>query len=195
MRKSISFILLGFLLLSISVHAQSITAEQVRSMMNERDEQIKSLLGPEGNQLNDQKRSELRDIINDIIDYEAMARSALQSTFDTISQEQRTEFVQLFGDIIRDQSLNNLDIYRAQVLYDDIIVNGNSAIVKTTAILRDIRTSVNYDVEKRGGNWFIIDMSIDNVSTTESYRRSFQNVIRRRGFDALLDNLRRRANT
>ncbi|MCC5926315.1 MAG: ABC transporter substrate-binding protein [Bacteroidetes bacterium] len=190
------YFVLFFIIIGITsfVKGQSVSSEQVRALMDERDNQIKAILGPEGTELNEQERQELRNIINDIIDYEAMARNALQSTFDSITEEQRAEFVQLFGDIIRDQSLNNLDIYRAHVIYDDIIINGNTATVKTTAVLRDIRTAVSYDIEKRGERWFITDMAIDNVSTTESYRRSFQNVIRRRGFDALLDNLRSRAN-
>lgn len=195
MNKIISITIL--LLISFGIHhavAQSITSDEVRRMMDERDRQIKAILGPEGTTLSDERRNELRNIVNDMIDYEAMARNALQSTYNTITAEQRREFVRLFTDIIRDQSLNNLDIYRAEVIYDEIIIDGNTALVKTTAILRNVRTAVSYTVEKRNGDWFITDMAIDNVSTTESYRRSFQNVIRRRGFDALLDNLRSRAN-
>lgn len=191
----ISRIFLSLLFLSVTVlaSAQSISKQDVRNLMDERDAEIKQLVGPEGTQLSSAQRDQLRDIINDIIDYKAMAKIALQDTYNTISEEQREEFVRLFSSIIRDQSLNNLDIYRAEVIYEDILINGNSAKVKTTATLKDVRTPVSYDVEKRGNEWFITDMAIDNVSTAESYRRSFQNMIRRRGFDALLDNLRNRA--
>lgn len=191
----ISRIFLSLLFLSVTVlaSAQSISKQDVRYLMDGRDAEIKQLVGPEGTQLSDVQRDQLRDIINDIIDYKAMAKIALQETYNAISEEQRVEFVHLFSTIIRDQSLNNLDIYRAEVTYDDILINGNSAKVKTMATLKDVRTPVSYNVEKRGNEWFITDMAIDNVSTAESYRRSFQNMIRRRGFDALLDNLRNRA--
>lgn len=191
----ISRIFLSLLFLSVTVlaSAQSISKQDVRYLMDGRDAEIKQLVGPEGTQLSDVQRDQLRDIINDIIDYKAMAKIALQDTYNAISEEQRVEFIHLFSTIIRDQSLNNLDIYRAEVTYDDILINGNSAKVKTMATLKDVRTPVSYNVEKRGNEWFITDMAIDNVSTAESYRRSFQNMIRRRGFDALLDNLRNRA--
>jgi phospholipid transport system substrate-binding protein len=188
--------LMVLLVLLVSSHdllAQNITRDEVRQMMESRDRQIKQLVGPEGTAHTDTQREQLKDIINGIIDYTAMARIALQSTFDEITPAQRTEFVTLFSSIIRDQSLNNMDIYRAQVAYDGITISGNSAIVNTTATLKDVRTTVSYSIEKRGSGWFITDMAIDNVSTAESYRRSFQNMIRRRGFDALLENLRRRA--
>lgn len=124
-----------------------------------------------------------------------MARIALQETYNSITEAQRTEFVELFSTIIRNQSLNKLDIYRAQVAYNDIKVEGSKATVVTTATLDNVRTPVSYEMEKRGSSWFITDMAIDNVSTAESYRRSFQNVIRRRGFDALMDTVRKRANS
>jgi len=188
--------LMVFLVLLVSSQdllAQNISRDEVRQLMESRDRQIKQLVGPEGTAHTDTQREQLKDIINGIIDYTAMARIALQSTYDEITPAQRTEFVALFSSIIRDQSLNNMDIYRAQVAYDGITISGNSAIVNTTATLKDVRTTVSYSIEKRGSSWFITDMAIDNVSTAESYRRSFQNMIRRRGFDALLENLRRRA--
>lgn len=188
-------LLILFLTIGFIQTTQAQSADEIRRMMDQRDRQIKDLVGPEGTNHTDAQREKLKDIINDIIDYGAMARIALQQTYETITADQRKEFVELFGNIIRDQSLNKLDIYRAQVTYDKIEVQGNSAVVVTTATLDNVRTPVSYNMELRNGNWFITDMAIDNVSTAESYRRSFQNVIRRRGFDALLDNLRNRANS
>lgn len=178
-------------MITFPVFAQS--DGEIRKLMNDRDKEIKDLVGPEGTNHTDAQKERLKDIINGIIDYGAMAKIALESSFDTITDAQRTEFVQLFGNIIRDQSLNKLDIYRAKVEYDRIDVQNNTALVKTTATLDNIRTPVSYSMEKRNGTWYITDMAIDNVSTAESYRRSFRNVIQRRGFDALLESLRKRA--
>lgn len=170
-------------------------SSEIQRLMDQRDKQIKELVGPEGTEHTDAQREKLKDIINGIIDYDAMARIALQETYNTITEAQRTEFVELFSTIIRNQSLNKLDIYRAQVAYNDIKVDGSKATVVTTATLDNVRTPVSYQMEKRGSNWVITDMAIDNVSTAESYRRSFQNVIRRRGFDALMETVRKRANS
>jgi phospholipid transport system substrate-binding protein len=40
------------------------------------------------------------------------------------------------------------------------------------------------------GGWHVTDVSIDDVSTVEGYARSFQSMIRKRGFDALMQRLR-----
>jgi len=167
--------------------------EEIKQMLESRDNEIKELLGPSGNDFSQEQRDRLKDIINGIIYYPAMAEVALGDTYDEIEDETREEFVDLFATMIRDNSLNRLDIYRADVNYNDISVNGDVATVNTTAQFEDVRTSVDYRMEVIDNEWRITDMSIDEVSTAESYNRQFQSIIRKRGFDALLESLRRRA--
>lgn len=181
------------LLFSLNISAAQTGEQEIRSMMEERDAEIKELLGPKGSDYSQEQRDQLKDIINDVIDFRTMSAYALGDTYDEISGEKREEFVSLFATIIRDNSLNRLDIYRAEVSYNEIEVDGESALVKTTAQLENVRTSVDYNMEKQDGKWHIVDMSIDDVSTAESYRRQFQSIIRKRGFDALLESLRKRA--
>ncbi|MCH8567660.1 MAG: ABC transporter substrate-binding protein [Balneolales bacterium] len=172
---------------------QSDLESEARTMLEQRDAQIKELLGPKGTEHTEEQRQELMDIINEVIDYKAMAKHALQSAWDDLSEEQQSEFVDVFARVIRDQSLNSLDIYRADVIYESFEVDGNIVTARTVATLENVRTPVTYEMEKRSDGWFVTDMSVDNVSTAESYRRSFQRIISRRGYDALLDNLKRRA--
>ncbi len=181
-----------FFLTAVTAFAEDLKAS-AKQMLIERDKQIKELLGPKGSDFSDETRVHVKDIINDVIDYRAMAAHALQSTWDELSEEERDEFVDIFSTIVRDQSLNSLDIYRADVAYEEFEVDGNIVRATTIATLENVRTPVIYIMEKRGDEWFVIDMSVDNVSTADSYRRSFQNIIRRRGYDALLANLKRRA--
>lgn len=189
-----SLLLLGTVFGLTDAHAQRDSVE-IRQMLEERDSEIKELLGPKGTEYTQQQRDKLKDIINNVIDYSAMARYALQETYDTLSQEQRDEFVDLFSTIIRDQSLNKLDIYRAEVTYNRINVNGDSAFVNTTALLDRVRTPVYYDLyyKEEPGQWVVTDMTIDDVSTAESYRQQFQRIIRKKGYNSLLETLRKRA--
>lgn len=191
MIKILTFLILTTIL-SVSVFAQD-GSEEIKQMLESRDNEIKELLGPSGNDFSQDQRDQLKDIINGVIYYPAMAEVALGDTYTEIDEETREEFVDLFATMIRDNSLNRLDIYRADVVYNDISVDGDSADVNTTAQLDDVRTSVDYKMEIINGEWRITDMSIDDVSTAESYNRQFESIIRKRGFDALLESLRRRA--
>jgi len=185
---------LGVFLFPNFVIAQpSQAAEDVRELMESRDFQIKQLLGVEGSEYSSNQRDELKDIVNGIIDFTEMAKTALEVTYDTISVEDRTEFVQSFSSIIRDQSLANLDIYRASVSYVRIDGTIDSMYIETLAEWDNIRTPVHYIMSKNSGEWRIEDMSIDDVFTAESYNRQFQRIIRSRGFDYLMTTLRKRA--
>lgn len=194
--SSILLLLLGFGLMGL---LQPAAAQQdsatVRQLLEERDQEIKDLLGPKGTEYTQEQREKLKNIINGVIDYSAMARYALKETYDTLTAEQRQEFVDLFATIVRDQSLNKLDIYRADVKYNSIKVNDDTATVKTLVTLEDVRTPVIYDMKYEDSNkqWVITDMIIDDVSTAGSYRRQFQNIIRKKGYQSLLETLRKRA--
>lgn len=167
--------------------------EYIKNMLVERDKEIKELLGPEGQEYTDEQRAELKEIINGVIDFEEMAKIALDETYNEISDESRTEFIDLFTTIIRDHSLNTLDIYRAKITYNSIELTEGNALVKTTAELKDVRTPVDYKMELEGENWVITDMSVDDLWTAESYKNQFQRIIQRRGFDTLMESLRKRA--
>lgn len=182
----------------LHAHLQSQSQEQdllkeAVAMLTRRDLQIKKLIGEEGTAIPDSTREELKKIINEVIDYGYMAREALQETYSEITQEDRDEFVTLFSSMIRDNSLANPDIYRAKITYDDARQTDGTIFVDTTAELNDVRTTVGYLLDYRANEWHILDMSVDGVSTVESYRRQFQSIIRKRGFEPLLSSLRKRA--
>ena len=178
--------------LALTVNAQQ-NAENIRMMLEARDTQIKTILGPRGNEYTEEQRDTLKSIINGVIDFEAMSRVALEETFNTISEDERIEFVDLFSSIIRDNSLTKLDIYRATITYKSISIDDDQALVQTMAELDEVRTPVDYKMKWRDNEWVITDMSIDDVYTAESYNRQFQRIIARRGFGALMESLRKRA--
>ena len=192
--RSIKIITIIFFVLGMSstVSAQQ-TSDSIKMMLEARDAQIKTILGPKGSEYTDEQRDTLKSIINGVIDFEAMSKVALEETFDTISEEQRVEFVDLFSSIIRDNSLTKLDIYRATITYKSISIDDGQALVQTMAELDEVRTPVDYKMKWKSNEWVISDMSIDDVYTAESYNRQFQRIIARRGFDALMESLRKRA--
>ena len=191
-RKILSLLFLTFFAGTMAVSAQ-MSAQDIENMLKERDQQIKELVGPEGTEYTDEQKNEIQELINGVIDFEAMSKVALEDTYTEISDEERTEFVSLFTTVVKDQSLNKLEIYRASVSYESIEVEESSALVNTIAELKDVRTPVIYRMEYKNNEWLITDMSVDDVWTAESYNRQFQRIIRRNGFEALLESLRKRA--
>ncbi|MEQ9103383.1 MAG: ABC transporter substrate-binding protein [Rhodothermales bacterium] len=192
--RTASFLFLLSVTLSVApalpVFGQATSAD-IRALLQERDRSIKQLLGKEGD-ITDAQRDELRLAVNDFIDFREMGMVALGPHWDELSTDQQDTFVQVFGDIVRHQSLANLDVYRSSVTYDEITVDGDRATVLTTTTHKDIPMVVAYELIRKGDAWFAWDIILDEVSTVGGYSRSFQTVIRKRGFDSLMTSLNKR---
>lgn len=166
-------------------------ATEVRQLLEERDREIKRLLGDQETFTDDQ-RERLKDVVNGGIDFEAMARFALGPFWTDVTAAEQTEFVEVFSAIVRNQSLSNLDVYRSKVTYKDVTVQDASARVVTSTIYKDVPTEVVYVLGLKNGDWQVQDIILDDVSTADGYARSFQTVVRKRGFDALMQSLRKK---
>lgn len=167
-------------------------ADTIRTMLDERDAEIKAILNGTESDFTRTQRQELMTLINGFIDFRAMGQHALGPFWSDLSDEQRTEFVDVFQDVVRQQSMGDLEVYNSRVTYDRIEVEDDSAFVRTTTRYRNSDTPVDYVMHRRDSTWLATDIIVDEVSTAEGYARSFQNVMRRRGFDTLMDSLKKR---
>jgi len=167
------------------------TEAEIRQMLEERDQEIKAILSGDKNYTAHQ-RDRLKELINGVIDFSAMGQIALGSHWDRLGEEERDEFVSVFRAVVRAQSMSDLDVYNSEVTFDQITVQGDSAWVRTTTTYEGTRTPVEYVLEKNEGQWYAKDIIVDEVSTAESYARSFQNIVRKHGFDALMKSLRKK---
>ena len=194
LRRTASLLLIGLFGMSLFVNpARAQGAEQdIRAMLENRDRDIKAAVEPlidNPKTATEAQRQKAASLINDQIDFAEMGRQALGKYWADLTEAQRTEFVEVFADIVRSQSLADLDIYNASVVYEDISVDGTSAYVKTATTYQDKKTTVEYKLALKDNTWWLSDIILDAVSTVEGYARSFQSAIRKRGFDGLMKSL------
>jgi phospholipid transport system substrate-binding protein len=183
--------LLGLVLLPLLPASAQRTPADVRALLEGRDRQVKAVLGTRTT-FTPEQRAQLATLINGVIDFEEMGQRALGATWSTLTPQQRAQFVDTFAEIVRNQSLADLAIYRAQVRYGDVTVNGATALARTTTTYRNATARVDYALVWKGNAWRVSDISIDGVSTADGYARSFGQVVRQRGFPALMQALNRR---
>ena len=197
LRPTVLFLLAGLLLVGlVAAPAVAQNPEQkIRAMMQERDRDIKQavkplIANPKG--ATEAQRQRAASLINDQIDFEEMGRRALGKYWADLTPAQRTEFVEVFGAIVRAQSLADLDIYNASVTYDVVKVIEDSAYVRTAASFKGKQAKVEYYLGLEEGTWWLYDIVLDEVSTVEGYAKSFQTAIRKRGFDGLMKSLNKK---
>ena len=170
---------------------RSSTQEEIRTMLENRNQEIKSILSGSSD-YSQAQRDRLKDLINGVLDFRAMAATALGAHWDTLRTDRRDEFVSVFRDVVRAQSMSDLGVYNSAVTYDQITVQGDSAYVRTTTTYKGRKTPVEYTLARRDTTWKAEDIIVDEVSTAEGYARSFQSVMRKRGFEALMGALERK---
>lgn len=171
--------------------AQAAQQTAIRTMLQQRDAEVKRVIGTR-NTFTDEQRSQLKTLINGVIDFNAMGRVALGNAWNDLTPAQRTQFVTSFAEVVRNQSVSDLGIYRARITYGEVTVTGNTAVARTSAAVDNRTIRVDYRMALANSQWRVTDILLDDVSTAEGYARQFQQVIRRRGFDGLMQSLQRR---
>jgi phospholipid transport system substrate-binding protein len=162
--------------------------QEILSMMKSREASIKKVLGEGDITYTDQQGERLQELINEIIDFTEMSKTALSTHWTELSAAQKSEFVSLFSQVVKKSSLKKLDIFHAVIEYKTVKVEGEKAF----ATYKRTRTAVDYELHRVNSTWKVTDFLIDEVSTAESYKRSFQKIIRKHNFQGLMDRLRKK---
>lgn len=161
-------------------------------MLQQRDRQIKQMLEGPSDGYTPEQREDLKTLINGVIDFRVMAQEALGPFWDDRTEAEKEAFVDVFRTIVRSQSLSDLDVYNSTVTFETVDVAGDSAYVRTMTEYEGARVPVEYALHRADSTWKAEDIIVDGVSTAEGYARSFQTVVRRKGFDALMQSLKRK---
>ena len=161
---------------------------EIEQMLRDRDREIKSIVGTSGEPTAAQ-RERLMNVVNDAIDFETMAQTALGPFWSDLTPTQQQDFVERFSEVVRAQSLADLQLYRASVSYSGVEVDGSTAIARTVATIGSDRAAVDYTLRRADNQWRVTDIIVDGVGTAEGYARSFQRVLRRDGVQAGYDRI------
>jgi len=163
---------------------------EVLAFIISRDQEIKeAVLGMEEDP---SLREKARSLINDQIDFKEMGMRSLGRFYEEVSTENQEEFIDVFSQIVRAQSLNDLSVYKSPIIIESVSVNGDEASVNTIVEINNSNLNVIYHIHRNEDTWWLYDFVIDDVGTVEGYSVSFQSYVRKRGFEAFMESLHKR---
>ncbi|HJL16550.1 MAG TPA: ABC transporter substrate-binding protein [Sandaracinaceae bacterium LLY-WYZ-13_1] len=125
------------------------------------------------------------------LDYEMITRRALVVHWEDLSAAQREEVTDLLHRAIARRyraSLEELRGWTVEVLEER--PRGPGYRVVTEARHDGERRRIEYDMLRTGGEWRIVDVIHEGDSLIHQYRRQFDRVIRREGWDGFVRRLR-----
>jgi phospholipid transport system substrate-binding protein len=147
---------------------------------------------------NDARNSEVRKTVDQFLDFEELARRALNRHWDGLTPRQRTEFVTTLRDLVDRNYLKQIHGKPDYDLkFDKETKDGNEAevhatLTTTTSKGKKVSVELVHRMVYKGGHWVVYDVVTDDQSLLENYRAEFNKIIEKDGFDALLKRMRRK---
>jgi len=133
------------------------------------------------------KRAQMSTVINKRFDFRAMSQRTLATNWKKTTDEEKQQFVDLFSKLIENSYVGKIEAYtNEKVDYPGEKVSGRKAVVETLIITTSADIPVNYKVYQKGDQWLVYDVVIEGVSLISNYRSSYQEIMKKEGFDGLL---------
>ncbi|MGF1465754.1 MAG: phospholipid-binding protein MlaC [Sandaracinaceae bacterium] len=192
------------LLLGVGCAASLAAASPARAQsavrfLEQRHERLNTILRQPASSARAQERrtGQIRDVLGDLLDYEAVSRTALGDHWDEHSDQERQEFMTILEQLVRRNYERNLErTLEYEVRYDREEQDGELTVVHTVARSRTQRrqppVEIVYTLRREGRAWKVVDVATDGVSMVRTYRRQFHRIIVRDGWSELISRMQRR---
>jgi phospholipid transport system substrate-binding protein len=138
----------------------------------------------------DDRRVAMRKAIDERFNYSQMVRRSLGKTYDSLSDQQKQNFIKLFKGLLENSYASKLESYSDEKInFLDEVVKGKYALVKTDVVRPNSSIGVDYKLILDNGQWKVYDFVIEGVSMIRNYKSQFKKIIRRDSYEALIEKL------
>ena len=138
------------------------------------------------------RRQAIRSVAAPVFDWREMTSRTLGQHWQARSEAERTEFVQIFTDLVNRAYITQLERYSGEAIrYISERIEGDLGGVSTRFVTKQGREiPVDYRVISRDGRWRIYDVVVQGVSLVSNYRSQFDKVIRTSSYPELVKRIR-----
>ena len=189
---------IGVLILSLSRPGAAAETQQApkpagpKDVIRETVDDVLAVLAEPGLST-DERRQRIEEIAYGRFHFETISRLVLARQWKRFTPEQRDEFMREFRLLLSQSYGRRIDRYEQEKV--DIRGAREEARGDVTVRTRIVGgqadgIEMDYRLRKKGGVWYVIDVSIEGVSLVSSYRSQFAEVLGQGGPDELLRRLR-----
>lgn len=134
--------------------------------------------------------------LNATVDFRELAARALGKYWEEQPPENQQEFLDLLQQLLeanyRDKLIGKRLDEDYTIDYRDERTSGNLAVVDTRVKWDKHSKPVSYKLIKKEADWVVFDIVIDDISLLETYRDSYTNIIRKKGWDELIKRMQKK---
>jgi phospholipid transport system substrate-binding protein len=140
----------------------------------------------------EERRRLIRKAVDERFNWEEMARRSLARHWASRTDEEKKEFIRLFGELLERAYMSKVEGYSGEkVLYEGERADEDYATVKVKIeTKKNVDIPVEYRLKKEGNDWLVYDISIEGVSLVNNYRTQFNSIITQFSYEGLVKKLR-----
>ncbi len=137
--------------------------------------------------------AELEPVIISKFDTPLISRVILSRYWESLDEQQRLEFIELYNRLIVATYASRFDGYDGhdfRLVTTEQLNRGRLLVRTELAAPGDKPVKLDYLMNQRGDNWMIISVIADGANDLSIRRGEYADVIKLRGYDALLEEIR-----
>jgi phospholipid transport system substrate-binding protein len=140
-----------------------------------------------------EKKAKVSELAKSRMNFEGMTQRVLALSWKDASDAQRKRMLQLFPRIVLETYWRRARNYAGEkVEYSTgIIENDRFATIDTVITSKELEIPVTYQMELVNGKWLAYDVMVESLSMVTSYRTDYQEVIKTKGIDGLIEHMER----
>ena len=140
----------------------------------------------------EEKRRRLRQVVDERFDWEEFARRTLAKHWRKRTDEEKREFIPLFGKLVERTYMEKVEDYSGEkVVYVGERTKGKYGLVKAKVLTNDRREiDVDYRLKNKRNDWYVYDVVVVGVSLVKSYRVQFNDIITQSSYEELVKRLK-----
>lgn len=199
--RTISIFAVSFFLV-LTFSNSSATTKSAEQVVQETADSVIARLASERVEL-EAHPEKLYSLINELViphfDFVSMSKWVLGRNWREATEAQQEQFVSEFRTLlVRTYAKALLEYSNETINYIPVENNPDSNIVVVKTEIHQPGTKpvgINYSMHVSGGEWKVVDVTVDGISLVATYRGSFASEIRKSGMDALIAKLTERNTT
>ncbi|MDD2894572.1 MAG: ABC transporter substrate-binding protein [Aliarcobacter sp.] len=171
--------------------ANAMKQDEIKDVMTKKIDDVLTIL-EQKNLTTSNKGDQIIKIIDEVFDYELMARVALgKETWDTLTEQKQKEFTKIFETKLKNSYIEKLKFYNDQkVKIVGLNPYKNTRLQLETELLgKEGIYKINYNFynkSKDNEQWLIYDVDLVGVSIIQTYRQQFAGLLKEKTFDEML---------
>ncbi|MCT7908634.1 ABC transporter substrate-binding protein [Arcobacter lacus] len=173
-------------------NAFALKEDEIQSEMTKKIDNVLEIL-QQKDKSNTQKGDDIIKIVDDVFDYELMAKIALgKEAWASITTEKQKEFSKVFENKLKKSYIEKLELYNDQkVKIIGLKPYNNTRLQLETELLgKDGTYQINYNFynkSKDSNEWLIYDVDLVGVSIIQTYRQQFAGILKEKTFDEMFE--------